>query len=290
MGMGEKGPTQVLMRTMTRGDIRAGLRLCRLSGWNQLEEDWATFLEFNPGGSRLAEKDGQVVGTVATLRFGDRFSWLSMVLVDPAARREGIGTRLLYEGLALLENESCIRLDATPAGRELYRQYGFADEYPITRLTTTASVTRNASEKGLVRRMTEQDLPAIFARDHGTFGADREPLLRSLFARSPEYAWVADGPEIQGYCFGRPGFLYEQLGPIIAENETVARDLLSQCLAQKTSYRLGVDAPQHSSSWLWWLKSAGFAEERSFMRMYRGDNRYPGRPDCVFATVGPEFG
>ncbi len=290
MGMVEKALPQILIRNMRREDIPAGLRLCRLSGWNQLEDDWAIFLRSNPAGSRIAEKHGQAVGTVATLRYQDRFSWLSMVLVDPIARREGIGTRLLNEGLSLLENEACIRLDATAAGRRLYGQHGFVDEYPLTRFTAPADVARSVSAVTQLRLMREQDLPAVLNRDCAIFGADRGPLLRSLFARSPEYAWVAGLPEIRGYCFGRPGFLYQQLGPIVAENETIACDLLSQCLAQKTSQRLGIDAPQHSSSWLDCLKSNGFVEERSFMRMRRGANTYPGRPECVFAIVGPEFG
>ena len=74
----------------------------------------------------------------------------------------------------------------------------------------------------------EQDLPAVFNEDHVIFGADREPVLRSLFARLPECAWVSVASGLQGYCFGRPGFLYQQLGPIVARDESIARDLVSQ--------------------------------------------------------------
>jgi GNAT superfamily N-acetyltransferase len=280
----------MLIRDMTPADIAAGLRLCRASRWNQLESDWSLFLKLSPAGCRVAEKNGAVVGTVATLQYQDRFSWLSMVLVSPEERRAGIGTRLLYEGLALLEDVTCIRLDATEAGRQLYQQYGFADEYPIARFTTTHDGARIAPPTGSVRAMREQDLPAVFDRDRETFGADREPVLRSLFARSPDCAWVAIASDIQGYCFGRPGFLYQQLGPIVARNESVARELVSECLAHQSSQRFGIDAPQHCASWHDWLKSVGFTEERSFVRMHRGENRYPGHPECVFGVVGPEFG
>src|SRR3954463_3771144 len=133
---------RVVIREMTPAEIPAGLRLCRLSGWNQLEDDWSVFLRSSPVGSQIAEKDGEVVGTVATLRYQDRFSWLSMILVDPRERRGGIGTRLLSEGLALLEDEACVRLDATPTGRQLYGQHGFRDEYPLARFTATANVTK----------------------------------------------------------------------------------------------------------------------------------------------------
>lgn len=213
-----------------------------------------------------------------------------MVLVDPAERRAGIGTQLLYEGFALLADVTCIRLDATEAGRRLYIQHGFLDEYAIARFAASIDAMRTVPVSGRVRRMHEQDLSAVFIRDREIFGADREPVLRSLFARSPECAWVAMGSDIQGYCFGRPGFLYQQLGPIVAQDESLARDLVLRCLAQKSDRNFGIDAPQHCASWLDWLKSMGFEEERSFIRMHRGENRYPGRPECMFGVVGPEFG
>lgn len=45
---------------MTRHDIAAGLRLCRLSLWNRVEDDWRCFLDRAEGGGWLAEKDGGV--------------------------------------------------------------------------------------------------------------------------------------------------------------------------------------------------------------------------------------
>jgi GNAT superfamily N-acetyltransferase len=281
---------RVLIRDMKAQDVAAGLRLCRASGWNQLEADWSLFLQLSPSGCRVAEKNGQIIGTVATLRYQDRFSWLSMVLVDPQERRAGVGTRLLYEGFALLRDEVCIRLDATPQGRLLYIQHGFLDEYSISRLRTSAAGKQIAPVTGKVRRMCERDLAAVIRHDGVIFGADREPVLRSLFARSPEYAWIAVASGIEGYCFGRPGFLYPQLGPIIADDESIAAELVSQCLAHSSGQRFGIDAPQHCASWLQWLTSNGFSEERSFVRMHRGQNRYPGRTEFVFGVVGPEFG
>ncbi len=279
----------VVIRQMYPNDIPAGLGLCRASGWNQLEEDWLLFLQSSPTGCRAAEKNGQVIGTVATLRYQERFSWLSMLLVDPQQRREGIGTVLLSEGLAVLSKEACVRLDATPAGRVLYRQHGFCDEYGISRLAL-AEPRLTAASEGKVVAMSDDDFREVLSEDRRIFGANREVVLRSLYERSPEYAWVVKNTDIRGYCFGRPGFLYHQLGPIVAREECVARALISQCVRDGSGRRFGIDAPEHSRTWLDWLKAQGFVEERSFVRMYRGQHRYPGFPEHVYATVGPEFG
>lgn len=280
----------VRYREMTLADIPAGLRLCRAARWNQLEEDWRIFLDNSPRGCRVAERDGHVIGTVATLPFGDRFSWISMVLVDPQERGAGIGTRLLEEALAILGDGACARLDATPAGQPLYARRGFVEEYAISRMTATINATNFAADPR-ARPMREEDFEAVLAIDRVAFGADRAVLLRSFFQRAPGYAWVAiQNSAICGYCFGRPGFLYHQLGPVVASNSEIAAALAGTCLGRYHATRVGVDILPHDGSWPRWLEQRGFTEERSLVRMHRGKNRHPGRVSDVYAITGPEFG
>ena len=54
--------------------------LVREANWNQLEADWRIFLDL--GRVYAAHTDaGRIVATAATLPHGDRFAWISMVLV-----------------------------------------------------------------------------------------------------------------------------------------------------------------------------------------------------------------
>jgi len=283
---------------MTREDIAAGLRLCRLSQWNQMADDWRCFLEWAEGGGWLAVKDGRVVGTVAFLRYGHHFSWLSMMLVDPRLRLTGIGSRLLGAALDALKEESCVRLDATPAGEPLYRRYGFVPEYELTRARVTVAAERFRRSPDSVHPIGPGDLSEVFARDREVFGADRSELLASFYARAPEFAWTARGQagdrtgatSLLGYCFGRPGYRYEQIGPIVAESASVASDLVSHCLSGRDRRTVVVDASRLAPDWTQWLESVGFEMERPFLRMRRGENRYPGMPDRQFGIAGPEFG
>lgn len=117
-------------RQMNFDDIPAGLLLCRAAGWNQVSRDWELFLNTNAPGTRVAYDDetGNVVGTVATLQYQNRFSWIGMVLVDPAFRKQGIGQKLMEEAIAVLPPETTIKLDATPAGRDVYKKLHFVEE------------------------------------------------------------------------------------------------------------------------------------------------------------------
>ncbi len=151
------------------------------------------------------------------------------------------------------------------------------------------AVTREGefpSSGSRVRPMDPADLPEVCARDRAVFGADRGGLLASFFRRAPELAWLAP----DGYCFGRPGYLYGQIGPLVAADAEAAAALVSQCLRAKAGRQFALDVPQHSPEWLGWLESAGFAIERPFLRMSRGERRSYGLPGWQFAFAGPEFG
>jgi predicted N-acetyltransferase YhbS len=272
-------------------ETKAGLRLCRLSSWNQMEDDWRIFLDTPGCGGRLAEKDGEVVGSVAFLRYGASFSWLSMMLVDPKERGAGIGSRLMESALDALASESCVRLDATPLGEPMYRRYGFGPEGGLTRMVATVTPMNFDASIAYGEPMRPGDFADVFAWDQRIFGADRSALLASFYGRAPELAFVArNGGDVLGYCFGRPGYLYQQLGPIVAENAGIARNLVERCFSMQAGKRIAIDAPEFAAEWTRWLESAGFRIERRFLRMRRGENLSPGCFERQFAIAGPEFG
>ena len=283
----------VHLRVMHANDIPDGLRLCRLANWNQIEADWRFFLTSSPDGCRVAVDDrGNVIGTVATIAYGGAFSWIGMVLVDPAHRRRGVGTRLLHEALDLLGDGNTVRLDATPAGRAVYAPLGFCEEYELRRMVrSVAARPTDASchERQLVRRMTPADFEEVLELDREVFGADRRALLERCRDEAPEYAWTIGEGCVDGYVFGRHGHSLEQMGPLAVHNEELARLLVSTCLSAHPATSFLIDVPLRAS-WIAWLESQGFTEQRPFTRMRRGVRRYGGRVDQLFAVAGPEFG
>ncbi len=282
----------MIIRRMNVADIPAGLDLCRLSRWNQIDEDWRFLLDSPDGGGWLAERDGATLGTLGFLRYGQRCSWLSMMLVHPDARRTGVGTRLMESAIHTLANAGCVRLDATPLGVTLYHRFGFAGEFELVRARVTVAPDQFGPVSENVRPMNVGDLATAVIRDREVFGADRSRLLASFYNRARDLAWtIQRGDALLGYCFGRPGYLYRQLGPVVAEDANLARDLVVGCLSgQASGTAVAVDVPRLTSQWTTWLESVGFAIERPFLRMRRGENESPGHPERQFAISVPEFG
>ncbi|MBA4055464.1 MAG: hypothetical protein C0490_12185, partial [Marivirga sp.] len=207
----------ITLRTMSADDIPAGLSLCRSIGWNQLAQDWELFLQLSPDRCRVAVDENQkVVGTVTTVSYEDHFSWIGMVLVDPTRQRQGIGMQLLQEALKILENQQTVKLDATPAGREVYLKMDFKEEYSLTRMRCS-HVEIDKLPNSTAKPIVKNDLERIAAFDYKVFGAHRNAVLFDLWKRAPHLSFLVETKnEVKGYCLGRLGHTYLHIGPIVA--------------------------------------------------------------------------
>ncbi len=262
----------IRFRQMTEADIPAGLALCRAAGWNQTEADWRVFLSLAPRTTSVATIDDAVAGTVSILDYGSGFAWLSMLLVDPIARGRGVGTALFEHALELGDHIPCIRLDATPEGRRIYVKYGFADEYELTRWEGTPAGPAVAAD-------AEFDRERVAQIDREVFGADRSAVLWS----DPTAPHAAGET---GFALARRGFFADQIGPVAAGGIHAAAALLQRVLLQLGGRPVIVDVPDSAAA----MVPPGFTGRRKLLRMSKGVNPSPGRPEREFAIRGPEFG
>ncbi len=287
------GADAVVFREMTEADLADGLRLSRASGWNQTLDDWRLLLSLGPGLFRVGVAEGRIVASGGAVRYGGALAWVCMILVEPACRGGGLGTRVFDEVLERVRTARAAGglraagLDATPAGRGIYLQRGFVDGPALVRMAATEP--RSAAPPRQSQPMRTCDLAAVLALDHDVFGAERGPLLQAALASAPALARVVrDGTRVLGYCFGRHGDRCDHVGPVVADDVATARDLVAACLAEPRGRSVIVDA-RVEPSWIAALEAIGFGAERPFTRMYLGDARPPGRPALEHAVRGPEF-
>ena len=275
---------------MLYGDIPAGMRLKTAADWNQTEADWKLYLGISPGGCFAAVFRGKVVGTVTTTNYANSVGWIGMMLVDPEYRRRGIASRLMQHAIEHLSECETIKLDATPAGKKVYDRLGFREEYSLCRMTTATAPYIKTTNTEIIP-ITDDDFTEIAKTDEAVFGADRMPVLQFLAHHNPGTARkLIRNDTITGYCMGRPGTNFYQVGPIVAETEQDALDLIKEILSNLKGQAVVIDVPGVQRNFLKWLVSCGFTKERPFIRMYYGSNAHPGLPEKVFGISGPELG
>ena len=263
------------------------LKLSRSANWNQNEADWRAMLAIGRGWG-LSLADGTLAASTIVLPYGNRFAWVSMVLVLPEQRRKGYATQLLRKALAELEKGGRIPiLDATPAGHQVYAREGFRDTWGFKRYALKEKKQFAGDE---TRQIADSDWPEILRMDAATFGASRESLLRNLAVRLPQAALVAGrGGKIAGFIFGRDGREANQIGPLVARDEKTATALFAAAVS-RTPAPVYADIADRAAGLQSWAQTQGFALQRPFMRMVHGAGELPGDNQNLYVVAGPELG
>jgi GNAT superfamily N-acetyltransferase len=276
------------IRPMTADDLPFGLRLSEQAGWNQVEADWARWLDLQPDGCLVAEYENRPVGTLTTCVFGP-VAWVAMVLVEASVRGRGIGRALMSRAIDDLDARGVrtIRLDATPMGRPLYESLGFVAEFTLSRFEGTPRPLGTAPTG--VAAAEEGHVPAMRDLDRAVSGTDREPFLRRLLAEQPGEGRVAlDAGAVSGFLLGRPGRRAWQIGPCIASPEAGPR-LLADASHRLAGRPVFLDIPDDHRDAHALASSLGLTVQRPLLRMRRGEPVH-GRPAWLWASSGPELG
>jgi len=273
-------------------DIEDGLKLSVETDWNQSIEDWR-FLLSNGLGLGFENASKQLVASTITLPLG-KFAWIGMVLVSAQARRQRLATMLVQQALAQCEERGLVPLlDATAAGESVYSGIGFRGIGKIRRWRRSGDMPVSTSQMigSRISPLTQHDFEAVARWDSVRFGVDRGVVLQYLAANSPSLAlqsFDANG-NLLGCCFGRSGRTATQIGPLVAETELAACELLNAEL-QRVHGPVLLDVIAGRSSIERILQENGLTPERDFLRMVFGSVAPEGRPECVYAIAGPELG
>jgi len=165
------------------------------------------------------------------------------VMVRADQQRKGLGRRVMVAALDWLRERGVrsVVLDATPAGRPLYRTLGFVPyglsyfaDAPLSDLDDAALDAAAGEQRASICPASE--LGRLAALDRAAFGGDRLGLLASLLHDPAASLVVADGADGQpaAYALVRPQEapnLGVRLGPWVARDQRAAAAVLRAGLA-----------------------------------------------------------
>jgi hypothetical protein len=217
------------------------------------------------------------------------YAWISMILVTPDWRRQGLATRLMQNCVDAIGARRLVpALDASPEGREVYLRLGFRDAGTLTRLVGDLRDLAWEAPRGIAP-LAGADLPEIATYDARSSGTDRAALLRHLHGRLPEAAFVARrGGAIAGFVTARRGRMSSQIGPLVADDDATALALLAAA-GRAAGGPVCLDLFDQRSGMRSWLDARGFVPVTRFIRMVLGPaDIFPaGHRTCIIA--GPEL-
>jgi len=231
-----------------------------------------TIVAEDPDGHFLiAERDGAIVGTGASVGFGPT-GWIGGIAVAPDARGARLGEALTEAVIEALGPRESLLLLATEAGRPIYERLGFEveDRYEVFWSPPDAAPAPNG-----LRRLSAADRDAVLALDARVTGETRtlavDISLEGALA-TPDLAAIALKP---------PGPAL----PILAGDAEAGAALLRAVLGP--GLRLSV--PESNRAAVDTLRALGCTPGADVVRMRRGAP-VTWRPDELWGVFSLFFG
>ena len=291
------------VRRLGPADLEACLDLAEDRRWGRDERMWRLLLTAGQGYGIPAPPGDPHGGLIASLvatsygsghgaSHGSAYRCLGMMLVARRHERRGLGRRLLRHVLDQAPTAAAF-LTATEQGRPLYEGLGFKAVGQLTTLygAFTGEQPPGALPAGaVVRPATAADLPDILAYDLPVFGADRTFLLARLpsFAEQLLVARAADG-RLTGFAACRPNRPSTFVGPLLAEDETTAAQLITT-LARQAPPPLRFDVDDRHPGLAAWLRANGLHPANRSTLMVLGAPDLPGDISRRFAPYSVALG
>ena len=269
------------IRLFQLNDIAGALELCRNAGWNQLASDWARLIEYEPTACFVMNDGKKIIGTVTTTCYGTQLAWIGMMLVHEKYRRQGIAKALIKTCLEHLHSRKirCIKLDATPAGKLVYSQLGFRDEWSFHRWQREG----DARDDGNPAVVPESDAGWNLDLDKAAFGVERGQWLKRLANHSRVKRFR------EGCGMVREGYLASYIGPVVASSPETARYIINDLLAS-TNRTIFWDIPQPNHNAIALAHDCGFRPVRILTRMWTGPELSQCNLDLQYAISDPGTG
>jgi GNAT superfamily N-acetyltransferase len=240
------------------------------------------FLQVEPGGWVVIEQRGQVVATGGCISYPDAgFGWVGLIGTDPQAERRGLGRIVTQWVVDYLASKGCASvLDGSASGAPLYARMGFVDCGASHLMQAPNRVYRIEDSRVSVARA--DDLAEIARYDRPRFGADRSRLVRAMFDLYPGRVLVA---RHLGGVIGFGVAQNDSIGPLVADTESAARDLLSAlCNLPWASPAKMVLAPETAHTDV--VVQLGFTEQRTLRRQQLGrTGSLPGQRATMLAQA-----
>jgi hypothetical protein len=239
-------------------------------GWNPGASDGVAFQAADPAGFLVGRLDGEPVGCISVVRYGEGFGFLGFYIMTPKARGQGYGIRLWNAGMKHLAGR-LVGLDGVPAQQANYVKSGFRLAWRNVRYQGVAGASGGAPNG--VSLVDARTLPfdRLAAYDRRFFREHREAFLALWIALSGHVSLAAlrDGA-LQGFAVLRPcrdGF---KIGPLYAADAGIAATLAGALCQRAGGQNVALDVPEPNKAAGALAEAMGLKPVFETARMYTG--------------------
>jgi ribosomal protein S18 acetylase RimI-like enzyme len=274
------------VRPMRRSELDLVIDWAALEGWNPGTYDAECFYQADQCGFFVGELNNELVASISAVAYSKHFAVIGFYIVKPQYRGRGFGMKMWRAAMAYLGTERNIGLDGEIAQQENYQKSGFQITYDHIRYE---AVGGGVAPDGIVELKTVP-FEKLVAYNQELFPVERKQFLR-LWINQPNSAalGVVRNGDVVGYGVIRQSHTGFRIGPLNADDEQIAEQLLLALLAFSSDTPVFLDVPDANPEAIKLAQRYGMKPVSEVARMY--NKQIPNLPiNRVFAVTSLEVG
>lgn len=238
------------VRPLRRTELDTVLGWAADEGWNPGLADATAFWAADPHGFWAIEVGGELVGSASFVVYGPKVAFAGLFLVTPRWRGRRIGATavvdLFANWLPRMDPDPTIAIDGVFAMQDYYSSLGFHFTHRNLRMTGVGRKLESATGRANAAcELTTIPFERVVEFDAEHFGAARPDFLRHWIAPAGgRGVALMAGERIQGIGVIRPCRVGFKVGPLFAEQESVADAILGSLSDFAAGEQLVLDIPE----------------------------------------------
>lgn len=240
--------------------------------WPHRDSDLDLLMQLGEGYIALDEI-GRPLGSAMHFPTGEDFAMLGMMVTPPRLQARGGGRFLLQRIMKDCEGRD-MRLNATRSGYRLYLNAGF--RHVMTVYQHQGHVVRVPEVPPIpgleLTELSPEDHDTVREMDSTAYGLDRRAVIDALLGVSAGVvAWRAGRP--CGFALRRRFGKGDLIGPLVADTEETAVQIVAQLLRQARGGFVRIDTPGENEALRGLVTAAGMRQFDTVTEMHLGANR-----------------
>ena len=275
-----------IVRTATENDLDFMIELARKEGWNPGLHDKKPFFAADQNGFFVGELEGEIISCVAGVKDEDKFAFGGFYIVREKYRGRDYGIQM-YNHVIEYVNGMCFGIDGVVAQQENYKKSGFVFAYNQMRYEGIGMKGKLQTECMEIKNISMYDLVHF---DKNIFKADRSSFLKEWITMPESYGLaIANNSLVTGYGVIRKCFKGYKIGPIFADDKSIAEKLFLSLVEFAEGKEVYLDIPEINKEGMILQEKYNMKYVFETARMYKNGN--PGIPiEKVFGVTSFELG
>lgn len=256
-------------------------------GWPHRSADWE-FLRSVGHGIAAVDGIGRVFGSAMWFPHGKDFATIGLVITTPRAQAHGTGRWMMKQVMDRCAGYD-LSLNSTKSAYPLYVSLGFVKEATVymRQGIVRPELPISPPFASEIAAWSEMVIEEIATFDAPAFGVRRAKLLEAL-SEGAKLRVLRRGGALVGYAMCRRFGRGDVIGPIVAENDEDAIDLVGSLLNELQGSFIRIDTREARGAFVEFLEQCDLTIAETATTMSKGRkvlNRIAGRPR-VYGLAG----